>query len=512
MTRFLGCRGNSLNVVAILGVLMPGIMSVGYNAASLGGVLTFNTFEAQFPDIDVTHSENPSHTSTLQGTVVAVYAIGGFLGTFSCIWLGDILGRRRMIMAASVVQILGATLNATAYSLTQLIVSRVIIGVGTGAILATIPLWQSEISPAHRRGAHVVTKGVFSGIGCALALFLEFGMSFKKGSITWRLPSAFPMFLSFVILGFMFCLPESPRWLLCQNRVLEAREILAALENASADSDVVESRIKEVQVSLDSAGNKTSLGRLYNMGPQRTFHRAILAMGGMIFVQLTGSTVTTFYTTEIFEKDLLLSESTSRLLAGAYQLVGPLGGIVSVLTIEVVGRRKLMMLSAAGNALCLAMVAGLGSHAANITSAHAAIFFIFLFHFSYIIGFGGIPYLYATELAPLHLRTTINSISISMSWAFSILIANVTPIAFNNMGQKYFYIFAAFNASIVPIVYYLFPETSGRELEEIDEIFTNTNSMFDVVKRAKELPKRQPNDVLMEEKLKSGLTVSAVPV
>jgi MFS family permease len=295
MTRFLGCRGSSLNIVAILGVLMPGIMSVGYNAASLGGVLTFNTFEAQFPDIDVTHSENPSRTSTLQGTVVAVYAIGGFLGTFSCIWLGDILGRRRMIMAASIVQILGATLNATAYSLTQLIVSRVTIGVGTGAILATIPLWQSEISPAHRRGAHVVTKGVFSGIGCALALFLEFGMSFMKGSITWRLPSAFPMFLSLVILGFMFCLPESPRWLLCQNRVPEAREILAALENASADSDVVESRIKEVQSSLDLAGNKASLARLYNMGPQRTFHRAILAMGGMIFVQLTGSTVTTFY-------------------------------------------------------------------------------------------------------------------------------------------------------------------------------------------------------------------------
>lgn len=295
MTRFLGCRGNSLNIVAILGVLMPGIMSVGYNAASLGGVLTFNTFEAQFPDIDVTHSANPSQTSTLQGTVVAVYAIGGFLGTFSCIWLGDILGRRRMIMTASVVQILGATLNATAYSLIQLIFSRVIIGVGTGAILATIPLWQSEISPAHRRGAHVVTKGVFSGIGCALALFLEYGMSFMQGSITWRLPSAFPMFLSFVILGFMFCLPESPRWLLCQNRVPEAREILAALENASPDSDVVESRIREVQCSLDLAGSKESQARLYDMGPQRTFHRALLAMGGMIFVQLTGSTVTTFY-------------------------------------------------------------------------------------------------------------------------------------------------------------------------------------------------------------------------
>jgi hypothetical protein len=80
------------------------------------------------------------------------------------------------------------------------------------------------------------------------------------------------------------------------------------------------------------------------------------------------------------------------------------------------------------------------------------------------------------------------------------------------MGQKYFFIFAAFNASIVPIVYYLFPETSGRELEEIDEIFTISSGVLDVVKRAKELPKRQPNELLMEEKLKAGLTVSETPV
>lgn len=496
--------------MAILGVLMPGILSVGFNAASLGGVLSFSSFEAQFPEIDVTHSTNSSHTSTLQGTVVAVYAIGGFIGTFSCIWIGEFLGRRRTIMVASIAQIIGAALNASAYSLSQLIVSRLTIGVGTGAILGTVPLWQSEISPAHKRGTHVATKGIFSGLGSALALFLEFGMSFMPGSITWRLPSAFPIFLCSVILGFMFYLPESPRWLLCHNRTLEAREVLAALTDTSTDSNVVESRISEVRASLDLAGGKTSLLQACRTGSQRTLNRALLAVGGMLFVQLTGSTVTTFYTTKIFEKDLGLSETTSRLLAGAYQLVGPIGGIFSVLTIEAFGRRKLMMLSATGNTTCLALVASLGSQATNVSLAHAAVFFLFLFHFSYIIGFGGIPYLYATEVAPLHLRTTINSFSISMSWAFSILIANVTPIAFDKMGQKYFFIFAAFNATIVPFVYFLFPETSGRELEEIDEIFTISKGPLDVVKQARAMPKRDSNIDSVQEKFKSDLPLTPV--
>jgi hypothetical protein len=119
---------------------------------------------------------------------------------------------------------------------------------------------------------------------------------------------------------------------------------------------------------------------------------------------------------------------------------------------------------------------------------HGAVIFIFLFHFSYIIGFSGIPYLYASEIAPMNLRSTISSISISIPWAISILVANVTLIAFNNIGQRYFLFFAGFNAAIVPAIFYLFPETSGRSLKEINEIFALSKSLLDTVPTAKKLP------------------------
>jgi hypothetical protein len=147
-----------------------------------------------------------------------------------------------------------------------------------------------------------------------------------------------------------------------------------------------------------------------------------------------------------------------------------------------------MMGSAIGNAICLACIAGLGSQTDNIKACHAAVFFLFLFHFSYIIGYGGIPYLYATEVAPLHLRATINSVSISVGGAFSILIAHITPLAFNKMGQKYFFVFAALNTVMVPMIYFLFPETSGRTLEEIDDIFTLSDSVLDTVRVSRTLP------------------------
>lgn len=296
MPRFLGLRGNSLNIVAILGVLMPGILTIGYNASLLGGVLTLKSFEEQFPEMNIAAADNKPHASTIQGLVVASYTIGGFFGTLSCIWLGDLFGRRRAIMVGAVVQVIGAVLMASAGSLAHLVTSRVILGVGTGVLLATIPLWQSEISPANKRGAHVGMKGIFSGLGCALALFLDFGMSFTQGNVAWRFPFAFVMLLSIAVLVFICLLPESPRWLIRQGRLSEASEVLAALEDTSVDDQVVEAKIKDVQISLDLFEEK-SIGQIFHMGPQRTFHRAMIAALAMLFLQLTGSTVITFYST-----------------------------------------------------------------------------------------------------------------------------------------------------------------------------------------------------------------------
>ncbi|KAJ6118236.1 Major facilitator superfamily domain general substrate transporter [Penicillium samsonianum] len=379
---------------------------------------------------------------------------------------------------------------ASACFLSMLIASRIVLGLGTGVLLAIIPLWQSENSPAKKRGAHVGMKGIFSGLGCALSLFLDFGMSFTRRSASWRFPFAFVMLLSLAVLVFIVHLPESPRWLLREERISEASEVLAALGDTSVDDESVKSQVKDVQMSLDLAGKK-SLGQIFHMGPQRTFHRAMLALTVMLLMQLTGSTVITFYTTGIFEQNLHLGNSTSTILAAVYQLVGPLGGIFCVLKIKGLGRRVLLLGSAIGNTVCLALVAA--SEPRHIAQSQCVV--------RYIIGFGAIPYLYAIEITPLHLRTTINSFSTSSSWAISILITLVTPLAFNSMGQTYFVIFAGSNALMVPIIYYFFPETAGRSLEEMDKIFALSKGVRDSVRAAQLLPCGQDTELLSEKDL-----------
>ena len=95
--------------------------------------------------------------------------------------------------------------------------------------------------------------------------------------------------------------------------------------------------------------------------------------------------------------------------------------------------------------------------------------------------------------------------SISVSWLFSILITNVTPLAFNLMGQRYFLVFAGLNAVMTPTIYYLFPETAGRSLEEMDEIFVLSRGVLDVVHMANKLPHRHQVEYQSDKKFDDDL-------
>lgn len=99
-------------------------------------------------------------------------------------------------------------------------------------------------------------------------------------------------------------------------------------------------------------------------------------------------------------------------------------------------------------------------------------------------------WLYPAEITPLSIRAPANAISTTANWAFNFMVVMITPPAFANIGYKTYIIFAVINAAMVPSVYFFFPETAYRSLEEMDEIFHATTSPFNVVKIAKDLPHR----------------------
>ncbi|CAG7950754.1 unnamed protein product [Penicillium nalgiovense] len=490
---YLGLRGNALLRAAVALVVFPTFTCYGYNMSVAGGLLTLQAFNKQFPRMDTINTEGAmkAENSTIQGTVIALYTVGGIFGALSCAYLGDRLGRRKVMFGANLVCMIGCILMATSFDFAQFIVARLVLGVGIGGYTATVPVWQSEISPAHKRGSNVVTDGIFVGAGVSLGLWIDLGLYFvKNNSASWRFPLAFPSVFCIIAMASIPFLPESPRWLIMTGQIQEARNVMSALLELEPDSDEISDVIHDVQTTLAVCGN-TSWTAVFTMDKQRLFHRAYLACTGQFFQQMCGVNLITYYATTIFQEYLGMDEVRARILAASMGLTQPFGGLLAFYTIDRLGRRPLMTWSAGAMAICMAVLAGTTSPEAEGHTAPlvVAVIALFCFQFIFTVGFSGLTFLYAAELAPLQVRAAVSALSTATVWVFNFLLAEVTPIGFNSISNRYYIIFAVINAVIVPSVYFFFPETKGRSLEEIDEIFAQSNNIFDPPRVARRMQK-----------------------
>lgn len=267
--------------------LTPGRCSFGYNNAVAGGLLSLPSWLAIFPQLDTatTTGAQKTHNSRLQGTVVALYTLGCFFGSLDCIWLGDKLGRKKTIMFGALVNIIGAILQCTSFSLFQLIVGRLVSGFGFGHLTATAPNWQAECSRADHRGAVVLLESVFISAGLAVAAWTTFGISHASGQVAWRFPLALSTLWSLIILSTTPHMPESPRWLIAKGKVEEARKTLAALKGVDLEDPEISDNIAEIEDSLELVG-QARFADIWRNGETRLFHRTCLAAAGQMFQQV----------------------------------------------------------------------------------------------------------------------------------------------------------------------------------------------------------------------------------
>lgn len=188
-------------------------------------------------------------------------------------------------MLGALVNIIGALLQSSSFSLGQLIVGRLVSGFGFGHLTATAPNWQAECSSADHRGAVVLLESVFISAGLALAAWISFGTSHATGSVTWRFPLALSGFWAILILLSTPHMPESPRWLIAKGKIGEARQTLAALKGVDPEDSGISDDIAEIEDSLSLAG-QSKFSDIFRNGESRLFHRTCLAAAGQMFQQV----------------------------------------------------------------------------------------------------------------------------------------------------------------------------------------------------------------------------------
>ncbi|EXJ95770.1 hypothetical protein A1O1_00894 [Capronia coronata CBS 617.96] len=493
-SRYLGFRGTKLNIMISIIAGMDFLL-FGYDQGVMGGLLTLPAFTSVFPEIDTSANgvagltpSQANHKSTIQGISVASYNVGCFVGAIICIWVGDFLGRRRTIVLGSAIMVIGATLQASAFSLAQLIVGRVITGLGNGLNTSTVPTWQSECSKSHRRGQLVMIEGALVSGGICISYWIDFGCSFIDNQASWRLPIALQIIFAVIILVFILELPESPRWLVLKGQEGEAVNVLAALSDESTESQSVSIELAAIKETVLEQ-QKTSFRDLFTMDEDRHFHRVALAYIIQMFQQISGINLITYYAATIYENEIGLTPFISRILSACNGTEYFLASLIPIFIIERVGRRKLLLISAAGmcgSMVVLAIMNKIGGTSCGIVAAT----FLFCFNTAFAIGFLGGCWLVPAELVPLRIRAPSNALSTSANWAFNFMVVMITPVSFSSIGYQTYIIFAVINAFMVPVIYFFFPETAYRSLEEMDMIFRKTKSIFSVVSIAKDEPRR----------------------
>lgn len=379
-----------------------------------------------------------------------------------------------------VIMILGVIIQISAVkghgATSQFIVGRVITGIGNGINTSTIPTYQAECSRTTNRGLLICIEGGIIAFGTMIAYWIDYGASYGPDDLTWRFPIAFQCVFGVILIVGTCFLPESPRWLLTKDRHEDALNVIAALNGLETSDDEVHIQhtiiVESIRASGHESGKSVPFSALLTGGKTQHFRRMLLGASSQFMQQLGGCNAVIYYFPILFQSSIGVSHNLALLLGGVNMIIYSIFATTSWFIIERAGRRSLFLWGTVGQCLSMVLVfACLIPDDGKGPSAKGAGVGLF----TYIASFGAtwlpLPWLYPAEINPLRTRSRANAVSTCSNWLFNFTIVMATPVMISNIKWGTYLFFAIVNALFIPFIYFFYPETRKRSLEEIDLIF-----------------------------------------
>ncbi|KAI2791459.1 Major facilitator superfamily transporter mfsA [Penicillium oxalicum] len=454
-----GLRGRKLRLAITLTSVI-GFSLFGYDQGLMSGIISGNQFTKEFPALYIPPSDSPDysasysqHVSVLRGAVTACYELGCFFGAIFTLCFGERIGRTRCSSWWAV----------------------------SSPVLETVwtrPPSRSgspSVSRAHNRGFLVCFEGAIIAVGTLIAYWIDFGLSYVESSVQWRFPVAFQIIFAILVSVGAFMLPESPRWFVMQGKDQEALQVLAALNDSSPDAEDVLTDFNLMKADFNAEnGAKANWKTLFTFGKTQEFQRMMICCSGQFFQQFTGCNAAIYYSTLLFEQNLNMEHRLSLILGGVFATVYALATIPSFFMIERVGRRKLFLIGFAGQGLSFVITMGC-LIAGGTGPTKGAVVGIFLFICFFAFTTLPLPWIYPPEINPLRTRTMAAAASTCTNWITNFAVVMFTPVFSDASPWGIYLFFALVNFIGLPFAWFYYPETAGRDLEEVDLIFAKAH-------------------------------------
>jgi len=446
-------------VLGVAGVTFLAGLLFGYDQGVISGALPL--------------IEDDLGLSTLESEIITSWVtLGALAGALVAGAVADRVGRRWAAVVAGVLFTVGAILEAAAPDATVLTLGRVVTGLGVGFASVVAPLYAAEMSPKRFRGRFVSSYQLAITVGIFLAYLADDALT---GSGRWRAMFALAVIPGvLLIIGFLV-VPESARWLLKVGRRDQARASLVKLDPAVADRELAD---VEADLRREEAEGQASWGEVFS---QRLRRPLMIGLGLAVFQQVTGINAIIYYANEIFERaGFTTAEEQAKATLYAVGLVNVLATLIAIAWIDRLGRRPLLFAGLTGMAVSLAMVgisfAGFSNTPTSpgsvtvggVLTLVALVIFIASFAFS----LGPITWTMIAEIYPNRVRGKAVSLATAVNWGAAFLVTQFFLSIVDAIGEATtFFLFSALCVIAFAWAYFRVPETRGRSLEEIQELW-----------------------------------------
>ncbi|KAL2818586.1 general substrate transporter [Aspergillus granulosus] len=459
----------------------------GYDGSLMGGINAMTTYQEFF---------NMESAGSSTGLVFAIYNIGSIPAVFFTGPANDYLGRRMGMFIGALIIVVGTCVQSPSVNRGMFLAGRFILGFGVSFCCVSAPCYVSEI-------AHPAWRGTITGlynctwyIGSILASWVIYGCAKLDNPDSFRIPIWCQLISSVFVAAGVWFIPESPRWLMAQDRADDAAKVLAKYHgDGDLNHPIVILQMKEMRQSIATDGSDKAwwdYRELYTGHSAR--RRLICAIGMACFGQLSGNSVTSYYLPVMLENAGIVSESRKLLLNGIYPPLSFLGAILGARMTDTLGRRPLLIYSLLFCSVAFAIITGSSKLAtedpSNTAAANTTIAFIYLFGIIFSFGWTPLQSMYIAETLTTTTRakgTAVGNLASSIS---STIIQYSSGPAFKNIHYYFYLVFVFWDLIEIVVMWFYFPETKDRTLEELEEVFSAPNP----VKRS--LVKRDAGTVL----------------
>ncbi|MUT67219.1 sugar porter family MFS transporter [Paenibacillus sp. NEAU-GSW1] len=437
-----------VSMIAALGGLL-----FGFDTAVVSGAIGFMQDRFELNEVQV-------------GWAVSSLIIGCIFGAGFSGVLSDRFGRKKVLIAAAILFIIGSLGSAIPDTFTGYIIARIIGGIGIGITSTLCPLYNAEIAPAKYRGRLVALNQFATVTGIFLVYFINSGIA-GWGDDAWDIASAWrwmfgigvlPGVLFFILLFFV---PESPRWLIKQGRSLDALNILLRIHGEEAAKQEV------LDIKQSFAQENGSMKQLFSPGL-----RIALIVGVVLAVlqQVTGINAVMYYAPEIF-KTMGAGTNSSLVQTILIGFVNFAFTIVAIWLIDKVGRKALLLIGSSLMTICLAVI-GIAFQTGH-TTGPLVLVFLLIYVASFAISLGPVVWVIMSEIFPNRIRGKATAIASMALWLADYIVSQSFPPMLASAGPAItFWLFGVMSLITFVFTWRVVPETKGKSLEEIESLWS----------------------------------------